>query len=65
MISISSVNSDNLPDLAQLLRAIAVDESPDDPHATDEAKANLAASLFEEFQPIFCQKTVPSIADVA
>ena len=65
MISISSVNSDNLPDRVQLLRAIAADESPDDPYAADRAEANLMASLFEEFQPIFCQKTVPSIADVA
>ena len=45
MISISSVNAGNLPDLVQLLRAIAADESPDDPHAADQAEANLMASL--------------------
>lgn len=44
MITVSTVKSDTLADLVALLRAIAAEESPDDPFAADRAEAGLVAS---------------------
>jgi ribosomal protein S18 acetylase RimI-like enzyme len=44
LIATSAVKSNNIADLVTLLRAIASQESPDDPLAADRAEAGLAAS---------------------